>query len=791
MRQARQQATDDDWVARVQRLESELSGLRRAMRTRGLIEQAKGVLAERLGCDPETAFGQLSAMSQQRNVSVVDLAADIVGARVPATAAAQDPGPEPEPEAAPEPADQAAAAAAAVRGAAPRTRTGLADADQSLPVAQTRQLRKCLSALDAADDLDALTRTLVTVGMGDPPGGVAAVFAVEPDEAIRLVTSHGWPAQVASEWRRSPSSMPTTVGAAARTGRPVLVDGLTDHDYVLIGPGAARVAFPLVAGEQVVGVLVLVWHEPREFSVADRAYLDQLAAGAGRALRRLWATSGHAPTQLPLWLASMLDVMDGPGHLLAPIHGDGDTVVDFTIAAVSPAARRSDGETVGRRLLDVYPQLLANGVFDGYVRLLRDDAPFSMAASTEEALIEGRPRRVVLNRRAVRIGDALLATWARIDDALSNDERMTRLETLGRSGWAEWDLRAKDAVWSAGLYGLVDRDPAHGPTTLDKFAGFFAAADRGALKELLADLAQGDAELAELRLNTTRGLVPVRVFGEADVRDGEVRLIRLVLQDVSEKRAAQDRSTRSENAAAARQLQLAAEQALTSNLTRLLYPNRDLALTGPGVRVTGRHYAATSPRTPLRGDFCDADRLEDGSLLCVIGDACGTGLVAAAAVVRLRFPVMALGMAGAAPADILRSINDMIMRAPDAPLASLLIARYTPQNGTVTWASAGHLQPILVRGGEAHMVEEPTGPMLGMVEGQRFATATMALAPGDSLVAFTDGVLHRRKRDPLADFRDRVEAAHRTGGSTALWEITPTERDDEACMLVLDVEAAR
>ncbi|MBV1852800.1 SpoIIE family protein phosphatase [Catellatospora tritici] len=788
VRAARQQPADDDWVARVQRLESEVSGLRRAMRTRGLIEQAKGILAERLGCDPETAFGQLSTMSQQRNVSVVDLAADIVGARVPATAAAQDPV-APTSPAAPVVAPATLGSQVAASVAAPRTRVGLADnPDQPLPTAQARTLRRCLAAMDAAEDFEVLTRALVTIGMGDPPGGAAAVFVVEPDEAVRLVASHGWPAQVASEWRRSPSSLPTVVGNAARTGRPLLIDGLTPHDFVLIGPGLARAAFPLVADEQVVGVLALVWAEPQQFDAVDRGYLDQLAAGTGRALRRLWPTADDTPAQLPLWLASMLDVMDGPGHLLVPVHGVGDTVEDFTIAAVSRQARVDEGDTVGRRLLDAYPQLRANGVFDAYVKLLRDDVPFSREASTEDALIDGRPRRVVLNRRAVRIGDALLASWSRIDDALSNDERMARLETLGRFGWAEWDLRAKDAVWSAGLYGLVDREPEHGPMTLEKFAGLFAASDRGALKQLLVDLAQGGTELAELRLNTTRGIVPVRVFGEADLHDGEVRLIRLVLQDVSEKRAAQDRSTRSENAAAARQLQLAAEQALTSNLTRLLYPNRDLTLAGPGVRVTGRHYAATSPRTALRGDFCDADRLDDGSMLCVIGDTCGTGLVAAAAVVRLRFPVMALGVAGAAPADILRSINDMIMRAPDAPLASLLIARYRPQDRTLTWASAGHLQPILVRDGAARAVDEQTGPMLGLMDGMRFATATMTLAPGDSLVAFTDGVLHRRKRDPLSDFRDRVEAAHRDGGSAALWEITPTERDDEACMLVLDVE---
>jgi hypothetical protein len=68
-----------DWAGRVQRLEAEVSGLRLAMRHRGLIEQAKGRLAERLGIDPEQAFDLLTRMSQTSNVRVADLAAEVMG----------------------------------------------------------------------------------------------------------------------------------------------------------------------------------------------------------------------------------------------------------------------------------------------------------------------------------------------------------------------------------------------------------------------------------------------------------------------------------------------------------------------------------------------------------------------------------------------------------------------------------------------------------------------------------------------------------------------------------------
>ncbi|MEV0458493.1 SpoIIE family protein phosphatase [Catellatospora methionotrophica] len=781
-RQAEPRPAEADWVTRVQRLEAELAGLRKAMRTRGLIEQAKGLLAERYGCDPETAFGRLSAMSQQKNVSVVDLAADLVGATVPDTPEAQDP-----------PVAAAAATPIDLPGQdAPGLRTVVGlddDPARTLPQARARILRKTLAALDAAGDLPTLTDVLVTLGLGDPPGAAAAVFTAETDGAVRLLASHGWPAQVASEWQRSPSSLNTTIGAVVRTGRPLLLDGLQPHDFVLIGPGPARAVFPLSVDDQVVGALSLVWAQPREFTGPDLAFLDRLAAGAGRALRRLWSAADTGPANLPVWLATALDVLGGRGHLLTPVRADDGTVEDFVIAAAGPAVRASDGDTVGRLLLDVYPRLRVNGVFDAYVDLLTDDVPFARDGVVEDAVINGRPRRVILNRRAARVGDALLAAWERIDATVSNDARMARLETLSRSGWAEWDLQAGDAVWSPGLHGLVGREEAHGPTTLDKFASFFAPADRGLLRELLAGLAQGRPDLALLRLNTARGVVPVRVFAEADLAGDDIRLIRLVLHDVSEQHAAEDRWTRSETVAAARQIQLAAEQSLVSNLSRLLYPSRELVLHAPGAEVTGRHYAATAPRTQLRGDFCDAERLDDGSLLFVIGDAFGTGLVAAAAVVRLRFPVMTLGSAGTAPAEILRIVNGMLMGAPDGPLASLLIGHYRPEDRTLHWSSAGHLQPLLVRDGVAGVVDDPAGPLLGLLDGQRFDTHTLRLEPGDSFVSFTDGVLHKRKRDPLAEFATRVAGAYRKTGTAGLWELTPPERDDEACLLALEITA--
>lgn len=56
----------------------EIEGLRRAMQTRGLIEQAKGMIMVSLKIDAEAAFDVLCQRSQQNHQKVVDVARDVV-----------------------------------------------------------------------------------------------------------------------------------------------------------------------------------------------------------------------------------------------------------------------------------------------------------------------------------------------------------------------------------------------------------------------------------------------------------------------------------------------------------------------------------------------------------------------------------------------------------------------------------------------------------------------------------------------------------------------------------------
>src|SRR5436305_13889805 len=80
---AREEGSALDGAARVQRREAEVDGLRRAMRSRAVIEQAKGFLSAALNCGLDEAFSHLARLSQHENLRVAEVAARIIGAGLP------------------------------------------------------------------------------------------------------------------------------------------------------------------------------------------------------------------------------------------------------------------------------------------------------------------------------------------------------------------------------------------------------------------------------------------------------------------------------------------------------------------------------------------------------------------------------------------------------------------------------------------------------------------------------------------------------------------------------------
>jgi hypothetical protein len=749
------------------------------MRTRGLIEQAKGMIAERLGIDPEAAFAYLSQLSQHANVRLVDLAADTVGAARPQDVSPPVTTPPPPTPSSPVP------PAPAVSARSERQRAPQSGAADALPASASRALPRLAAALTAArsgDDL--LAAVLEAVTWLDP--AAVAIFGLAPSSAGRLLYARGWPARTVDDWRRVPSAVPVPANEAMRTGGPVWLDGLRRHDHPLIGPQVRRAVLPLAAGERLVGAVELGWSAGAGFTEPEQRFLTSMALILGPRL------AGMATWDPPedRWLESTLDALPIRVQLLRPVRDPSGALCDFVIdhanaEAMDALVREGQPTIVGRRLLDTEPDLVTSGVLDVYVRAY--DGGESIRLDPVDQLVNGVHQRV--RRSAIRLGDRLLVTAQALERDAVLGEQGIRMELLGEFGWGEWSATMEPFAWSPGLFHLLGRSPSRGPVSLDRVLARVIPDDRGVAEAMVRGvLTEGREASAELQVDRDGVVRTLRLVAEPrfDHRQRPVAILAL-LQDVTETRRRDQQLSQREKQLAAQRIHSAAEQAYTDELRRLLYPAAEDRQTTGRLTLNARHIAPKSIQR-FRGDFYDIVHVPDGAVL-ILGDVFGSGVSAATTMVRLRHAARALSLAGVDPAAVLTILNGELGRDAEPPLASLVVARFRHTDSSMAWAQAGHFAPALIRSGRTRSLVRPEGIALGLGRRARYTEATLTLRAADVLVFYTDGVLSGldAQPDPVAHLVRGFGQAYREGGPSMLLDRYLRPAEDEACVVTVEL----
>lgn len=176
--------------------------------------------------------------------------------------------------------------------------------------------------------------------------------------------------------------------------------------------------------------------------------------------------------------------------------------------------------------------------------------------------------------------------------------------------------------------------------------------------------------------------------------------------------------------------------ALARSIQQGLLPKDVAAPPGFDLAAEGRACEATS------GDYYDAIPLADGRLALVVGDVSGHGLGQALIMASTRAQVHALMRLQPSLEDVMRALNGFLARdLPRGQFMSLFLALLDPVAGTLSYVSAGHNAPLWVHADGRLSELARTGPVLGVVEDAPFGvTGPLALAPGDALVLYTDGI---------------------------------------------------
>ncbi|MEU6471675.1 PP2C family protein-serine/threonine phosphatase [Streptomyces massasporeus] len=159
-----------------------------------------------------------------------------------------------------------------------------------------------------------------------------------------------------------------------------------------------------------------------------------------------------------------------------------------------------------------------------------------------------------------------------------------------------------------------------------------------------------------------------------------------------------------------------------------------------GVQLAARH--RTGPRGG--GDWYDALPLPDAALGLAVGSVTGSGPSAVAAMGRLRASLRAYAvMEGEDPVAVLSDLELLLRLTEPARSATALFGYCEPAARKITLAGAGHSPPLLIGQRRTEFVETSVSAPLGMLACWEAPSVEILAEPGETVLLYTDGLLHR------------------------------------------------
>ncbi|MCX5232463.1 SpoIIE family protein phosphatase [Streptomyces sp. NPDC006553] len=774
--------TDGRLAATVERLRGEVRAAHAATEGRALIELAKGVLVERLGCGPAQAARQLAELADRAGLSRLELAADIINE------AARD-------------------RVAEVAGDFVRTTIGESGtAGRAASVAV--RLRTAESAALSAGDTQAVADSLLAHAL-EPLGAVAvAIWTTGPDASLSLRGHAGFGPDEAARWHYVPPGVTTAARQALTGRRTVWYPSLVAAGIPSIGrarhPDGGRVVVPAGTGGRIHGVLEICWARPLDPQPqAVERQIEALAELCAHTLEALPEQAAPARSLVPgdgsLELAELSDGLYDPALVLTPHLDEAGRLADFRIrhanAHFQDPAGRPRGAVDGALLLEAYPATADESeLFQRIERVYATGEPFRARRTRLTALVDQVPLTSLADISISRYGGSVLLIWRVEDESARVASLLQHAQRLGRVGAFEEDALTGDITWHGQLFELFGRRPTEAPVALRDLAGHAHPDDSGTIRQFLQTVLQqrqvGSAAFRMLRRDgVTRH---IRVTAEPALGvDGGLETVRGAYQDISAQHwtevaltATRDRLVATEEAAEER-------NRLTLQLQHAIMPPVKPPLDAPALDVAVRYRPAES-ESLVGGDWYDAVVLPSKKVLLCVGDVAGHGVEAATGMVVLRNALRGLAVTGAGPGQLLSWLNSVAHHLSAHVTATAVCGIFDPDARTLRWARAGHLPPVLVRGNEAADLPLLRGLLLGALAEAEYEEAELRLEPDDIVLMYTDGLVERRDT-PVQDSVAQLLAVAQLPSDSLeqrldqLLARSKSDTDDDTCVVGVQV----
>ncbi|WP_435833401.1 SpoIIE family protein phosphatase [Streptomyces bungoensis] len=763
-------------AATVERLRKEVREAQAEAEGRALVELAKGILVERLGCGPAQAARQLGELAEQARVTPLEFAVEVInqaardrvsevaGAFLAATARSQEPVEE----------------SAAVR------------------------LRAAESGVLAADDTQAVADSLLQHALSPLGACAVAIWAAGSDGSLTLAGSAGFTPAESARWRYVPPDVATVARRGLTDPDGQWLPSLAESGLPTIGrrefADGARVALPAGVGGRIHGVLEIAWPKPE--GPQPPQVVRQVEALAELCAHTLEAHTppagtGHEPRVLPdaVELMDLADGLHDPALVLVPHLDDTGRLADFRIQHVNSRfldpAGRSRAVVSGALLLEAYPMAAGTSeLFQRVERVYATGEPFRAHRMRLTALVDEVPLTTVADISISRHGSSVLLIWRIEDETARLASLLQNAQRLGRIGGFEENLLTGEITWNSQLFGLYGRPPTSTPVPLENLAAHAHPDDAVAIGRFLRTLLHRRRPAsAAFRLMRPDGVTRhMRVVAEPVLdTDGQTFVVRGAYQDISAQHWTEVALAATRDQLAHTEQQADERNRLALQLQHAIMPPEQTPLQIPDLQVAVRYRPAETEHL-VGGDWYDAVVLPSGLVLLCVGDVAGHGIEAATSMVVLRNALRGLAVTGAGPAQLLSWLNIVAHHLTGAVTATAVCGLYDGEGRTLRWARAGHLPPVLVRDSEASALPRLKGLLLGAVPEAVYEETEVQLAAGDTLLMYTDGLIERRDRSVEESLSHLLSTARSAPGSLhqhldRLLTYSRSDTDDDTCIV--------